>query len=137
MSSGLMPASAMLFCWRPVVAPNIFEVPMPVSNSTSLSPMFTIGEFCSSTILSGDRKLSVSIFVISSSGAPTKVDLLQAVAIVVEEFEFAAGIVRLGRIIGGRLRGKCGSRGNVKRFTGWMTFLHSDAPDRKSVVAGK
>ena len=48
---------------------------MPVSNSTSLSPMFTIGEFCSSTMLSGGRKLSVSIFLISSSEAPVKVPL--------------------------------------------------------------
>jgi len=49
--------------------------PMPVSNSTSLSPMLTIGEFCSSTTLSGDRKLSLSIFLTSSSGTPTKVPL--------------------------------------------------------------
>ena len=48
---------------------------MPVSNSTSLSPMFTIGEFCSSTMLSAGRKLSVSIFLISSSEAPVKVPL--------------------------------------------------------------
>src|SRR6266699_1663213 len=46
-----------------------------VSNSTSLSPMFTIGEFCSSTMLVGDRKLSLSIFRISSSGTPVKVPL--------------------------------------------------------------
>src|SRR5258708_14433598 len=75
MSPGAMPASAMLFCWRPVVGPNAFEVPMPGSNSTSLSPVLPIGEFDSSTIVSGDRKLSVSIFLISSSGAPTKVPL--------------------------------------------------------------
>src|SRR5215475_1172950 len=75
MSAGLMPASAMLFCWRPVVAPNIFEVPMPVSNRISLSPVLTIGEFCSSTTFSADRKLSVSIFLTSSSGTPTKVPL--------------------------------------------------------------
>ena len=37
--------------------------------------MFTIGEFCSSTTLSGDRKLSVNIFRISSSGTPVKVPL--------------------------------------------------------------
>ena len=43
----------MLFCWRPVVGPNAFDVPMPVSNRISLSPLFTIGEFCSSTTLSG------------------------------------------------------------------------------------
>jgi hypothetical protein len=65
----------MLFCWRPVVGPNNFEVPMPVSNRISLSPVFTIGEFCSSTTLSGDRKLSLSIFRTSSSGTPTKVPL--------------------------------------------------------------
>ena len=53
MSPGLMPASAMLFCCRPVVGPNAFEVPMPVSNRISLSPVLTIGEFCSSTTLSG------------------------------------------------------------------------------------
>ena len=75
MSPGLMPASAMLFCRRPVVGPNAFEVPMPVSNSTSLSPKLTIGEFCSSTTLSGDRKLSLSIFLTSSSGTPMKVPL--------------------------------------------------------------
>src|SRR6266851_1396630 len=75
MSSGLIPASAMLFCCRPVVGPNIFNVPMPVSNSTSLSPVLTIGEFCSSTTLSGDRKLSLSIFLTSSSGTPIKVPL--------------------------------------------------------------
>src|ERR1700681_1024868 len=70
-----MPASAMLFCCRPVVGPNSFKVPMPVSNNTSLSPVLTIGEFCSSTTLSGDRKLAVSIFLTSSSGTPIKVPL--------------------------------------------------------------
>jgi hypothetical protein len=37
--------------------------------------MFTIGEFCSSTTLSGDRKLSLNIFFTSSSGTPMKVPL--------------------------------------------------------------
>ena len=68
-----MPAAAMLFCCWPVVGPNAFEVPMPVSNRTSLSPVFTIGEFCSSTTLSGLRKLSDSIFFTSSFGTPVNV----------------------------------------------------------------
>jgi hypothetical protein len=74
-SPGLIPASAMLFCWRPVVGPNAFDVPMPVSNRISLSPVFTIGEFCSSTTLSGLRKLSESILPYFLIGTPTKVPL--------------------------------------------------------------
>ena len=46
---------------------------MPVSNRINLSPVLTIGEFCSSTTLSGERKLSESIFFTSSFGTPVKV----------------------------------------------------------------
>lgn len=35
----------------PVVGPNAFEVRIPISNSTSLSPAFTMGEASSKTLL--------------------------------------------------------------------------------------
>ena len=52
--------------------PNMADVPMPVSNRTSLSPVLSTSTFCSSTTLVGERKLSVSILLTSSFEVPRK-----------------------------------------------------------------
>ena len=72
MSFGSMPACLSLLMSLPVVGPKSFRLPMPVSNSTSLSPVLTTSAFCSRTALPIGRKLSVSCLSISSLLSPLK-----------------------------------------------------------------
>src|SRR5262249_22795649 len=59
-AAGLIFASLRLLRRRPVVGPNAFEVPMPLSNMMSLLPVFRSNTFCSRTRLSVRRKLLAS-----------------------------------------------------------------------------
>jgi hypothetical protein len=72
---GSMPACFMDVNSLPVVGPASFAVPAPVSKSTSLSPVFRMRTFCSSTAFSTGRKLSVSCRLMSSLVRPLKAPL--------------------------------------------------------------
>jgi hypothetical protein len=71
-SFGSMPAALRLPVSRPVSGPSILLAPMPLSNSTTRSPVLMTSAFCCSTTLSVGRKLSVSVLASSSFDRPTK-----------------------------------------------------------------
>src|SRR6266540_1193092 len=72
-AAGLIFASLRLLRKRPVVGPNAFEVPMPLSNMMSLLPVFRSKTFCSRTRLSVGRKLLASALASSSLVGPFSV----------------------------------------------------------------